>query len=94
MESDDNINWNVIIDQPEDEIYEYDPKDFKITFADLNISYDNDSTYGVTPVEDNPEIYTSHKQRERHEKYPVLQKAWEEYLNMYNLTHGEPPNVD
>lgn len=54
----------------------------------------SDSTYDVKPTERNPEVYTSHEQREQHDKYPALQKAWEDYIAMYNLTKGEPPYVD
>lgn len=53
-----------------------------------------DSTFGVTPTEKEPTVYTSYEQREQHEKYPALQKAWEDYLAMYALTKGEPPIVD
>lgn len=53
-----------------------------------------DKSYGVQPEEINSEIYTSHEQRKRHDKYPALQKAWEDYIHMYNITNGEPPNVD
>lgn len=54
----------------------------------------SDSSYGVHPEFDNPTIYTSHEQREQHDKYPALKKAWEDYLAMYNITKGNPPNVD
>jgi hypothetical protein len=53
-----------------------------------------DTTFGLYPDDINREIYTSHEQRCRHEEYPALKKAWDDYLNMYNLTHGEPPIVD
>jgi hypothetical protein len=46
------------------------------------------------PEKDSPSVYTSFEQREQHEKYPALKKAWEDYLNMYNLTQGDPPIVD
>lgn len=54
----------------------------------------NDRSYGVLPIENNPAVYTSHVQREQHDKYPALKKAWEDYISMYNITQGEPPNVD
>jgi hypothetical protein len=55
---------------------------------------DIDTTYDIQPEESSPEVYTSHEQRIQHDKYPALQKAWEDYLNMYNLTKGSPPNVE
>lgn len=81
-ETSDNVTW---INDASDV--------FTINF-DVSASTYSDISYGISPEASNPEIYTSHEQRERHEKYPALQKAWEEYLNMYNLTHGEPPIVD
>lgn len=54
----------------------------------------NDHSFGVIPDINNPSIYTSHEQREQHNRYPALQKAWEDYVNMYNLTQGEPPIVE
>jgi hypothetical protein len=96
MEPDENkVTWTVVADQTEDEVfYDYDSSDFKITFANIDINYDNDSTYGVVPEENNPLLYTSYEQREQHDKYPALKKAWEDYVKMFNLTKGEPPVVD
>ena len=53
-----------------------------------------DQTFSIVPEDNNPSIYTSYEQREKHNKYPALQKAWEDYVNMYNLTQGEPPIVE
>ena len=63
--------------------------DFNIVFDDLI-----DTSFGVKPVDNEPAVYTSYEQREQHEKYPALQKIWEDYLAMFALTKGEPPNVD
>lgn len=68
------------------------------SFVNINIDLDDsvytDISYGVAPEENNPAIYTSYEQREQHDKYPALKKAWEDYLAMFNLTKGEPPVVD
>lgn len=53
-----------------------------------------DTTYNICPTDLEPTVYTSYEQRAQHEKYPALQKAWEDYLTMYALTKGEPPIVD
>jgi hypothetical protein len=60
-----------------------------------NITLNNydDVTYSIKQVENEPAIYTSDVQREQHEKYPALQKLWDDYLLMYALTKGEPPVV-
>jgi hypothetical protein len=65
-----------------------DDDDYKI---DFNIS---DASYDIVSTGTNAEIYTSYQQREQHDKYPALQKAWDDYIAMYNLTKGEPPIVD
>lgn len=69
----------------------YSSPNFKIYVDQLN---DNDSSYGVVPMDNEPAIYTSYEQREQHDKYPALQKLWEDYLAMYALTKGDPPIVD
>lgn len=61
--------------------------DVSHTFTDI------DYTYGVSPEDNNPSIYTSHEQRLQHDKYPALKKAWEDYIAMYNIVKGEPPIV-
>lgn len=63
---------------------------------DFNIVLDDfsDTTFSITPVENEPAVYTSHEQREQHDKYPALQKMWEDYLTMFALTKGEPPIVE
>ena len=53
-----------------------------------------DTTYNIQPSDNEPSVYTSHEQRQQHEKYPALEKAWNDYLAMYALTKGEPPIVD
>lgn len=63
--------------------------DFNIVFDDFS-----DTSFDVKPMENEPAVYTSHEQREQHEKYPALQKIWEDYLAMFALTKGEPPIVD
>lgn len=77
----DDVSWNI------------SPSFVNINI-DLNDSVYTDISYGVSPEENNPEIYTSYEQREQHDKYPALKKAWEDYLNMFNLTKGDPPIVD
>lgn len=62
---------------------------FNFVFDDLI-----DTSFDVKPMENEPAVYTSHEQREQHEKYPALQKIWEDYLAMFALTKGEPPIVD
>ena len=68
------------------------------SFSNINIFQDEsiytDISYGVSPEENNPAIYTSYEQREQHDKYPALKKAWEDYLTMFNLSKGEPPFVE
>lgn len=69
--------------------------DIEPTWSVDNIVFNNsDSTYGLTPENTNPEVYTSYVQREQHDKYPALKKAWDDYIAMYNMTQGEPPIVD
>lgn len=71
--------------------------DSDVTIDIGNISWtisDSDSSFNIVPEDTSPEIYTSHEQRDQHEKYPALKKAWEDYLSMYNLTKGDPPIVD
>lgn len=63
--------------------------DFKIIMDEYS-----DYSYNITPLPNEEAIYTSQQQREQHEKYPALQKAWEDYLAMFALTKGEPPIVD
>lgn len=81
----DNLSW-INISPTESSIV-------NISF-ELDDSVYTDISYGVAPEENNPEIYTSHEQREQHDKYPALKKAWDDYLAMYNLSRGEPPYVD
>lgn len=66
--------------------------DDTFSWIDDSVKYDN--TFSIIPEKDNPSVYTSFEQREQHDKYPALKKAWEDYLNMYNLTQGEPPIVE
>lgn len=71
--------------------------DSDVTIDIGNISWtisDSDISFNIVPEDTSPEIYTSHEQRDQHEKYPALKKAWEDYLSMYNLTKGDPPIVD
>ena len=62
--------------------------DFKIVADEYS-----DYSFGISQDPLEKAIYTSYEQREQHDKYPALQKAWEDYLAMYALTKGEPPIV-
>jgi hypothetical protein len=106
MDPDDNMNFNITVSGDTNVTEDYNVVD--ISKYTINISDDDtfqwavddidtvkyDNTYSIMPEKDSPSVYTSFEQREQHEKYPALKKAWEDYLNMYNLTQGDPPIVD
>lgn len=108
MDPDDNMNFQITCDTAVNddlnitEEYSVDVDlskytisitgDDTFTWLDDSVKYDN--TFSIMPEKENPSVYTSFEQREQHEKYPALKKAWEDYLNMYNLTHGDPPIVE
>ena len=106
MEPDDKDFINITVANIADDYSTAEPFDISKYITNIDVSGDDtfdfildthtryDNSYGVVPVPENPTVYTSYEQRELHEKYPALQKAWEDYLNMYNLTQGEPPIVD
>jgi len=102
MDPDDVIKYQVVCDTTTAEDYsvDFDPDKYTITitgddtFNWLNDSVKYDNTFSIIPEKDNPSVYTSFEQREQHDKYPALKKAWEDYLNMYNLTQGDPPIVE
>ena len=56
--------------------------------------YSTDISYNLKPEQGVPEVYTSQDQRDRHDKYPALQKAWEDYIALFALSKGEPPIVE
>jgi hypothetical protein len=100
MEPEDNLDYITVDTGPSSiswvdaiTVTPDDTETYSINF-DLSDSVYTDISYGVTPEENIPSVYTSYEQREQHEKYPALKKAWEDYLNMYNLTQGDPPIVD
>ena len=66
---------------------------FKIDSVDLDLPA-WDTTYDLKPETNEPAVYTSHEQRVRHEQYPAVQKAWEDYLTLFALSNGEPPFVE
>ena len=103
MDPDDNMNNGIIaypIDTSDYTISDVDLVKYTITVTgDDTFSWGDDgskydSTFSIMPEKDSPSVYTSFEQREQHDKYPALKKAWEDYLNMYNLTQGDPPIVD
>jgi hypothetical protein len=102
MENDDVTKYQVVCDTSVTDDYSVDldlskytisvSGDDTFTWLDDSVKYDN--TFSIMPESNHPAVYTSYEQREQHEKYPALKKAWDDYLNMYNLTQGEPPIVD
>lgn len=86
IENEGDISWT--------SINPASPLDIVNIKIDLDESIYSDISYGISPVDTAPAVYTSYEQREKHEKYPALKKAWEDYLNMFTLTEGEPPNVN
>lgn len=108
MDPDDNMNYQITFDVSNSpDVTEYttvsdiDLSNYTVTITgddvfdwlpNDSVKYDN--TFSIIPEKDNPSIYTSFEQREQHDKYPALKKAWEDYLNMYNLTQGDPPIVE
>lgn len=108
MDPDDNMNYQVtfdVSDSPDLTEYttvsdvDFSKYNISITSDDtfdfvLDIKSQYDNTFSIIPEKDNPSIYTSFEQREQHDRYPALKKAWEDYLNMYNLTQGDPPIVE
>jgi hypothetical protein len=103
MDPDDNMNNGIIaypIDTSDYTISDVDLGKYTITvtgddtFSWVDDGSKYDSTFSIMPEKDSPSVYTSFEQREQHDKYPALKKAWEDYLNMYNLTQGDPPIVD
>lgn len=105
----ENITWSGGSNDSYDATpeYVYNSKlTWNVTFANVSNVASNDNTvdimfddfsdtsFDVKPMENEPAVYTSHEQREQHEKYPALQKIWEDYLAMFALTKGEPPIVD
>lgn len=108
MNPDDNMNFQITCDVDVNgslDVSEYSISNIDLSKYTISVSGDDtfnwlddsvkyDNTFSVIPEKDNPSVYTSFEQREQHDKYPALKKAWEDYLNMYNLTQGEPPVVD
>jgi hypothetical protein len=106
MDPDDNMNYQITFDVVEYDEAEYTVSNVDIGNYSINVTSDDsfdfilntksqyDNTFSVVPEKDNPSIYTSFEQREQHDRYPALKKAWEDYLNMYNLTQGDPPIVE
>lgn len=108
MDPDDNMNYQITFDVSDSlDVTEYttvsdiDLSNYTVTITgddafdwlpNDSVKYDN--TFSIIPEKDNPSIYTSFEQREQHDRYPALKKAWEDYLNMYNLTQGDPPIVE
>lgn len=99
MDPDDFTKYQVVCDNTDYSV-DLDISKYTITvtgddtFNWLNVDEKYDNSYSIVPESNNPTIYTSFEQREQHDKYPALKKAWEDYLNMYNLTQGDPPIVD
>jgi hypothetical protein len=106
MENDDNMNVSITVNGDLDVTEAYTIDDLDLDKYIINITKDDafrwnldtgssyDNSFGIIPEAAHPTVYTSYEQRALHEKYPALQKAWEDYLNMYNLTQGDPPIVD
>lgn len=66
-----------------------DDHSWSVIFDELH-DYNSD----LTKVGGAPEIYITAEQQERHDKYPALQKAWEDYIALFALSKGEPPVVE
>lgn len=105
MNPDDNLpNLDIMLDEWSAPVVNvgdirYDPSSATFTIAvsgDTGMDYlnINDYTYGVSPLSNEPTVYTSYEQREAHSKYPALEKSWQDYLAMYALSKGEPPIVE
>lgn len=104
MDPEDNMNYQITCDIAnsfdECTVSDIDLSKYRIsvtgddTFSWIDDGSKYDSTFSILPEKNNPSVYTSFEQREKHNKYPALQKAWEDYVNMYNLTEGEPPIVE
>jgi hypothetical protein len=106
MDPEDNMNVSITLSGDISVTEEYNVSDIDLSKYIINITSDDtyewavdtgtsyDNSFGIIPEVAQPTVYTSYEQRALHEKYPALKKAWEDYLNMYNLTQGEPPIVE
>lgn len=63
------------------------PDDWDIQLSLGGSYYNVDGEWKVIPAEKDPRV--TKKMKELHDRFPALQKAWDEYMTLYNMCCGE-----